>query len=126
MVAGSSVTLTCEVDAVPEPTITWLQNENQLLNNVNKTSLTVDNPSRVNLQTVSCTAANILGSDSKSSYFTILGKKSFSPQVKSLPQPKFYHCKQFYLWVFQVSFQNKMYRGINILSLVVINVVNFP
>lgn len=77
MVAGSSVTITCEVDAVPEPTITWLLNENELLNNVNKTSLTVDNPSRVNLQTVSCTAANILGSDSRSSYFTILGKKCF-------------------------------------------------
>jgi len=71
------VTITCEVDAVPEPTITWLQNKKQVLTNVNKTSLTVDNPSRVNLQTVSCTAANILGSDSKSSYFTILGKKHF-------------------------------------------------
>jgi len=78
------VTITCEVDAVPEPVITWLQNKNQVLNNVNKSSLTVDNPSRVNLQTVSCTAANILGSDSKSSYFTILGKKRFSSQAKSL------------------------------------------
>ena len=71
------MTITCEVDAVPEPAITWLQNKNQVLNNVNKTSLTVDNPSRVDLQTVSCTAANVLGSDFKSSYFTILGKKRF-------------------------------------------------
>lgn len=75
LIAGSSVTITCEVDAVPEPTITWMQNENQVLGNINKTSLSINNPSRVNLQTVSCTADNILGFDSKSSHFTILGKK---------------------------------------------------
>lgn len=86
------MTIECEVDAVPEPVITWLQNKNQVLNNVNKSSLTVDNPSRVNLQTVSCTAANILGSDSKSSYFTILGKKRFSPKTKSLPNEYIPRC----------------------------------
>lgn len=78
LVAGSSVTVICEVEGVPYPTITWLQNGNQVLRNLDKTSLNIENPDRVNLQTVSCTADNVLGLDTKTSYFAILGKKFFS------------------------------------------------
>ena len=77
LVAGSSVTVICEVDGVPYPTITWLQNGKQVLRNLDKTSLNVENPDRVNLQTVSCTADNVLGLDTKTSYFTIRGKNFF-------------------------------------------------
>ena len=74
LVAGSSVTILCDVGGVPYPTITWLQNGNQVLNRFNKTSLMVENPKNVNLQTVSCTSDNVLGFDTKTSFFKILGK----------------------------------------------------
>ena len=77
LVAGSSVTVICEVEGVPYPTITWLQNGKQVLRNLDKTSLNVENPDRVNLQTVSCTADNVLGLGTKTSYFTIRGKNFF-------------------------------------------------
>ncbi|KAL9986930.1 hypothetical protein ACROYT_G001147 [Oculina patagonica] len=85
LIAGSSVTITCEVDAEPKPAITWLQNQNQVLSNINKTSLTVDNPGGVNLQSVTCSAYNILGSDSKTSYFAIL--EPSKPQINIPEDP---------------------------------------
>ena len=74
LVTGSSVTVICEIQGEPKPTINWYQNGNHVLSNLNKTSLRVGNPVQVNLQTVTCTTDNILGTDSKSSYFKILGK----------------------------------------------------
>lgn len=75
LVAGSSVNVICEVDAVPEAAITWQQNGDQVFNSLNKTSLIVEDPGQVKLQTVSCKADNVLGFDSKASYFKILGRK---------------------------------------------------
>ena len=75
LVAGSRVKVICEADGVPEPSITWQQDDEEVLSSWNKTSLTIDNPGQVNLRTVSCTANNVLGIDTKASYFTILGKK---------------------------------------------------
>ena len=74
LVAGSSVNVICEVEGVPDPRITWKQNGNQVLRNINKTFLNVENPDRINLHSISCTADNVLGDDTKTSYFTILGK----------------------------------------------------
>ena len=75
LVAGSRVKVICEADGVPEPSITWQQDGEEVLSSWNKTSLTIDNPGQVNLRTVSCAANNVLGIDTKASYLTILGKK---------------------------------------------------
>ena len=74
LVAGSTVTVACEVQGEPKPAIKWYQNGNHILSNVNKTSLSVGDPVRVNLQSVTCTSNNILGTASKLSHFTILGE----------------------------------------------------
>lgn len=81
LVAGSRVKVICEADGVPEPSITWQQDGEEVPSSWNKTSLTIDNPGQVNLRTVSCTANNVLGIDTKASYFTILGKKLLQFQV---------------------------------------------
>ena len=75
LVAGSSVSIICEAEGVPDPAITWQLNGDQVPNKLNKTTLIIENPDQVNLQTISCTAGNVLGADKRTSHFTILGKK---------------------------------------------------
>lgn len=74
LVRGSSVSIFCKAEGVPDPAITWLLNGNQMFDFSNKTVLVVKNPDLLNLQTVSCSAVNFLGAEIQESYFTILGK----------------------------------------------------
>ena len=74
LVEGSSVSIFCVAKGVPDPVYTWLLNGKKVLHNSNKTVLMVEDPDQVNLQTVSCTAVNILGAEIQTSYFTIIGK----------------------------------------------------
>lgn len=74
LVGGSSVSIFCKAEGVPDPAITWLLNGNQMFDFSNKTVLMVKNPDLLNLQTVSCSAVNFLGAEIQESYFTILGK----------------------------------------------------
>lgn len=74
LVGGSSVSIFCKAEGVPDPAITWLLNGNQMFDFSNKTVLVVKNPDLLNLQTVSCSAVNFLGAEIQESYFTILGK----------------------------------------------------
>lgn len=74
LVGGSSVSIFCKAEGVPDPAITWLLNGNQMFDFSNKTVLVVKNPDVLNLQTVSCSAVSFLGAEIQESYFTILGK----------------------------------------------------
>lgn len=74
LVGGSSVSIFCKAEGVPDPAITWLLNGNQMFDFSNKTVLMVKNLDLLNLQTVSCSAVNFLGAEIQESYFTILGK----------------------------------------------------
>ena len=74
LVGGSSVSIFCKAEGVPDPAISWLLNGNQMFDFSNKTVLMVKNPDLLNLQTVSCSAVNFLGAEIQESYFTILGK----------------------------------------------------
>ena len=74
LVGGSSVSIFCKAEGVPDPAITWLLNGNQMFDFSNKSMLMVKNPDLLNLQTVSCSAVNVLGAEIQESYFTILGK----------------------------------------------------
>ena len=70
--------LSCPSDGAPKPVLTWLRNgepltaENGVEENsavLSITELSVDEQGRY-----TCTASNVLGSDSGSSYLSVLGK----------------------------------------------------
>lgn len=76
--AGSRVELSCPSVGLPKPVLTWSRNGKTLTEadgvDASKAALIISELKVDEQGGYTCTATNVLGSDFKSSYFTVLGE----------------------------------------------------